>query len=71
MLSLVLACEDLGITFRVVTNLFEVLTAGSYEAIVRVNSQSGKGGVAYLLEAEHGLELPRELQVEFSRAVQE
>ncbi len=43
----------------------------TYEAIVRVNSQSGKGGVAYLLEAEHGLELPRELQVEFSRRVQE
>jgi 2-isopropylmalate synthase len=43
----------------------------SYEAIVRVNSQSGKGGVAYILQAEHGLELPRELQVEFSRSVQD
>ncbi len=43
----------------------------SYEAVVRVNSQSGKGGVAYLLKAEHGLELPRRLQVEFSRVVQE
>ena len=38
----------------------------SYEAVVRVNSQSGKGGVAYLLKAEHGLDLPRRLQVEFS-----
>ncbi len=43
----------------------------SYEAVVRVNSQSGKGGVAYLLKAEHGLDLPRRLQVEFSRVVQE
>ncbi len=42
----------------------------SYEAVIRVNSQSGKGGIAYLLEAEHGLELPRRLQIEFSAAVQ-
>ena len=42
----------------------------SYEAIVRVNSQSGKGGVAYILHAEHGLELPRPLQIEFSQVVQ-
>ncbi len=42
----------------------------SYEAIIRVNSQSGKGGVAYILNADHGLDLPRGLQVEFSRAVQ-
>ena len=42
----------------------------SYEAIIRVNSQSGKGGVAYILHADHGLDLPRGLQVEFSRAVQ-
>ncbi|HEY0394188.1 MAG TPA: 2-isopropylmalate synthase [Candidatus Elarobacter sp.] len=42
----------------------------SYDAVVRVNSQSGKGGVAYLLGAEHGLELPRGLQVEFSRVIQ-
>jgi 2-isopropylmalate synthase len=42
----------------------------SYEAIIRVNSQSGKGGVAYLMEAEHHLELPRGLQVEFARQVQ-
>jgi 2-isopropylmalate synthase len=42
----------------------------SYEAVVRVNSQSGKGGVAYLLERDHGLRLPRALQVEFARRVQ-
>jgi 2-isopropylmalate synthase len=42
----------------------------TYEAVIRVNSQSGKGGIAYLLEAEYGLELPRRLQIEFSRAVQ-
>ena len=42
----------------------------SYEAVIRVNSQSGKGGVAYLLEKDHGLRLPRRLQVEFSQAVQ-
>jgi 2-isopropylmalate synthase len=42
----------------------------TYEAIVRVNSQSGKGGVAYIMDTEHGLDLPRRLQVEFSRAVQ-
>jgi len=42
----------------------------SYEAIVRVNSQSGKGGVAYVLEAEYGLDLPRNLQIAFSKLVQ-
>lgn len=42
----------------------------SYEAVIRVNSQSGKGGVAYLLKAEHHLDLPRRLQIEFSRVVQ-
>ena len=42
----------------------------TYEAIVRVNSQSGKGGVAYLMDTEHGLDLPRRLQVEFSAIVQ-
>ncbi|CDH45851.1 2-isopropylmalate synthase (fragment) [Candidatus Contendobacter odensis Run_B_J11] len=42
----------------------------SYEAVIRVNSQSGKGGIAYLLEKDHGLRLPRRLQVEFSQAVQ-
>jgi len=42
----------------------------SYEAVIRVNSQSGKGGVAYLLKADHNLDLPRKLQIEFSRVVQ-
>ncbi|SDH62442.1 2-isopropylmalate synthase [Janthinobacterium sp. YR213] len=42
----------------------------SYDAVIRVNSQSGKGGMAYLLEQEYGLVLPRRLQIEFSRAVQ-
>ena len=42
----------------------------SYEAVIRVNSQSGKGGVAYLLKADHQLDLPRKLQIEFSRVVQ-
>jgi 2-isopropylmalate synthase len=43
----------------------------TYEAVIRVNSQSGKGGVAYVIKADHGLDLPRALQVEFSRVVQE
>jgi len=42
----------------------------SYEAVIRVNSQSGKGGVAYIMKAEHQLDLPRRLQIEFSRVVQ-
>ena len=42
----------------------------TYDAVVRVNSQSGKGGVAYVLETEHGFALPRGLQVDFSRVVQ-
>ena len=42
----------------------------SYESVIRVNSQSGKGGIAYLLESEYGLELPRRLQIEFSQVVQ-
>jgi 2-isopropylmalate synthase len=42
----------------------------SYEAVIRVNSQSGKGGVAYILKAEHKLDLPRRLQIEFSRVIQ-
>ncbi|MHC3923968.1 2-isopropylmalate synthase [Alcaligenes nematophilus] len=42
----------------------------SYDAVIRVNSQSGKGGVSYLLEQEHGLVLPRRMQIEFSRAIQ-
>ncbi len=45
-------------------------TGRTYEAIIRVNSQSGKGGVAYLLSSEHGLDLPRAMQVEFSKQVQ-
>jgi 2-isopropylmalate synthase len=43
----------------------------SYEAVIRVNSQSGKGGISYLLEAEYGLQLPRRLQIEFSQIVQQ
>jgi 2-isopropylmalate synthase len=43
----------------------------SYEAVIRVNSQSGKGGVAYIMKTEHSLDLPRRLQIEFSRVVQE
>ncbi|SDN32311.1 2-isopropylmalate synthase [Allokutzneria albata] len=43
----------------------------SYEAVIRVNSQSGKGGVAYVMKAEHQLDLPRRLQIEFSKLVQE
>ncbi|BAU32542.1 2-isopropylmalate synthase [Microcella alkaliphila] len=42
----------------------------SYEAVIRVNSQSGKGGVAYLLKTDHALDLPRKLQIEFSHVVQ-
>jgi 2-isopropylmalate synthase len=42
----------------------------SYEDVVRVNSQSGKGGVAYLLKAEHALDLPRRMQIEFTRVIQ-
>ncbi len=42
----------------------------TYEAVIRVNSQSGKGGVAYLMQTEHGLVLPRRLQIEFSKAIQ-
>jgi 2-isopropylmalate synthase len=43
----------------------------SYEAVIRVNSQSGKGGVAFVMKAEHNLDLPRRLQIEFSRVVQD
>jgi len=42
-----------------------------YEAVIRINSQSGKGGIAYVLQADHGLDLPRPLQVEFSKIAQE
>ncbi len=43
----------------------------SYEAIIRINSQSGKGGIAYVLQADYGLNLPRNLQVEFSKLIQQ
>ncbi len=43
----------------------------TYEAVIRVNSQSGKGGMAYLMKADHKLDLPRRLQIEFSRVVQQ
>jgi len=46
-------------------------TGRTYEAIIQVNSQSGKGGVAYIMDTEHGLDLPRRLQIEFSKRVQE
>ena len=42
----------------------------SYEAVIRVNSQSGKGGISYLLETEYGIDAPRRLQIEFSQVVQ-
>jgi 2-isopropylmalate synthase len=42
----------------------------SYEAIIRINSQSGKGGIAYVLQADYGLNLPRNLQIEFSQDIQ-
>lgn len=42
----------------------------SYEAVIRVNSQSGKGGIAYVLKGEHSLDLPRRMQVEFSKIIQ-
>jgi 2-isopropylmalate synthase len=42
----------------------------NYEAVIRVNSQSGKGGVAYIMKTDHGLKLPRRLQIEFSQAIQ-
>ncbi|MDZ7675124.1 MAG: 2-isopropylmalate synthase [Acidimicrobiales bacterium] len=42
----------------------------TYESVVRVNSQSGKGGVAYVMQEEHGFDLPRRLQIEFSRSIQ-
>src|SRR4051812_12520024 len=42
----------------------------TYEAVIRVNSQSGKGGIAYIMETEHGFSLPRRLQIEFSKTIQ-
>ncbi|MEO9139714.1 MAG: alpha-isopropylmalate synthase regulatory domain-containing protein, partial [Jatrophihabitans sp.] len=43
----------------------------SYEAVIRVNSQSGKGGVAYIMKADHKLDMPRRLQIEFSHVIQQ
>jgi len=43
----------------------------SYEAIIRINSQSGKGGIAYILKADYGIDMPRMLQVEFSKVIQQ
>ena len=43
----------------------------TYQSVIRVNSQSGKGGVAYIMEIDHGIEMPRRLQIEFSRVIQE
>ncbi len=43
---------------------------GSYEAVIRINSQSGKGGIAYIMETEFGVQMPRNLQIEFSQVVQ-
>ena len=45
-------------------------SAARYEAVIRVNSQSGKGGVAYVMKTEHGFDLPRRLQIEFSKTIQ-
>jgi len=42
----------------------------TYEAVIRINSQSGKGGIAYVMEQDHGLRLPRRLQVEFAQVIQ-
>ena len=42
----------------------------NYEAVIRINSQSGKGGVAYIIEKDHGLSLPRRLQIDFSGIIQ-
>ncbi len=42
----------------------------TYEAVIRVNSQSGKGGVAFIMKVEHGFDLPRRLQIEFSKTIQ-
>ncbi len=43
----------------------------NYEAVIRVNSQSGKGGISYLLQSEYGIDLPRRMQIEFSQVVQQ
>ena len=43
----------------------------TYEAVIRINSQSGKGGIAYILEKDHGLSMPRRLQIDFSQVIQQ
>ena len=43
----------------------------SYEAVIRINSQSGKGGIAYILKSDYGIDLPRLLQIEFSKVIQQ
>jgi 2-isopropylmalate synthase len=63
--------SDPGPAWEVPYLLIDPVDVGrTYEAIIRVNSQSGKGGVAYVMKAEHGLDLPRRTQIEFSRAIQ-
>ena len=47
------------------------MSGPSYEAVIRINSQSGKGGISYIMETEYGIQMPRALQVEFSGVVQE
>ncbi|GAA3024688.1 2-isopropylmalate synthase [Microbacterium dextranolyticum] len=64
-------CDESEIAWRVPYLPIDPADIGrSYDAVIRVNSQSGKGGVAYLLQTEHGVELPRRLQIDFSRHVQ-
>src|SRR4029453_6696320 len=65
-------CNQLGVHERHPYGGDLVYTAfsGSPQAVIRVNSQSGKGGVAYIMKADHGLALPRRLQIEFSQAIQ-
>lgn len=68
-----------GLSARTATDIWEVPylpidprdLGRTYESVIRVNSQSGKGGIAYLLERDYGLVLPRRLQIEFSRVVQQ
>ena len=66
-----LAIQEKGATWQVPYLPIDPADMGrSYDSVIRVNSQSGKGGVAYLMETEFGIVMPRRLQVEFSRAVQ-
>ena len=59
-----------SVEIHVKTNIDPKDIGRSYEAVIRVNSQSGKGGVAYLMKSEHHLDLPRRHQIEFSKIVQ-